>query len=210
VYLPAHFREDRPDILDAFVVAHPLGLLVTMQDGRPTIDPIPMRLELAADGSRHLLGHVARANAAATTVPSQSQVLVMFGGANQYISPSWYASKQIDGRVVPTWNYSIVEVRGRIDWFRDREPLLALVNRLTDTYESRRASPWKVGDAPEDYIDGMLKAIVGFDISVDSIVGKFKASQNRNDADRAGVAGGLAASGTDPGAATELLRHPQK
>ena len=210
MYLPAHFREDRPDVLDAFIAAHPLGLLVTMQDGRPTIDPIPMRLALQADGTRRLRGHVARGNAIASAVPSGSEVLVMFGGANQYISPSWYATKQIDGRVVPTWNYSIVEVRGRVDWFREREPLLDLVSMLTDHHESRRADPWKVGDAPDDYIDGMLKAIVGFEIAVDSMVGKFKASQNRNEEDRTGVAAGLVAGGTDSAAAAELVRRPEK
>lgn len=210
MYLPAHFREDRPEVLDAFIVAHPLGLLVTMQDGRPTIDPIPMRLEVRADGTRRLRGHVARGNAAASAVPSASEVLVMFGGANQYISPSWYASKAVDGRVVPTWNYSIVEVRGRITWYRDREPLLDLVKLLTDHHEGKRADPWKVGDAPEDYIEGMLKAIVGFDIEVDARVGKFKASQNRSEADRSGVAAGLLAIGSDATAAAELVRHPQK
>lgn len=208
MYLPAHFREDRPDVLDAFVVAHPLGLLVTLQDGRPTIDPIPMRLEVGTDGTRRLRGHVARGNAAASAVPAGADVLVMFGGANQYISPSWYATKRVDGRVVPTWNYSIVEVRGRITWYREPEPLLDLVNLLTNHHEARRADPWKVSDAPDDYIEGMLKAIVGFDIAVDSMVGKFKASQNRNEADRAGVAAGLAADGADPAAAAELVRPP--
>ena len=209
MYLPAHFREDRPDVLDAFLVAHPLGLLVTVQNGLPTIDPVPMRLEVDPSGQRRLRGHVARANPAANAVVADTPVLVIFGGANHYLSPAWYASKQVDGKVVPTWNYSIVEARGRLRWFHDAAELLTLVGQLTTTYESPRAEPWAVSDAPSDYIDGMLRAIVGFEIVIESMIGKFKASQNRHAVDRAGASAGLAADGVDAAAVAELVRAPR-
>ena len=207
MYLPNHFREDRPEVLAAFVHAHPLGLLVTLDAGRPEVDHIPMLLE-EGPGAR-LRGHVARANAVAARVADGEEVLVVFGGAQHYVTPSWYAAKRVDGKVVPTWNYSVVHVRGRIRWFDEPDRLRALVDALTRTHEASRREPWSVGDAPADYIATMLRAIVGFEIEIDSMIGKFKASQNRNEADRGGVRRGLGEDGVAPEAATELVREPR-
>ena len=206
MYLPKHFAEDRAEVLHAFVRAHPLGMLVTLDAGRPEVDHVPMLLE--ASGVR-LRGHVARANAVARRVADGEEVLVVFRGADQYITPSWYPAKRVDGKVVPTWNYSVVNVRGRIRWFDAADRLLALVEDLTRTHESPRAAPWAVSDAPADYLASMLRAIIGFEIDIESMTGKFKASQNRSDADREGVARGLAEQGIPGGMAAELVRDPR-
>lgn len=207
MYLPKHFVEDRAESLHRFVREHPLGMLVTLDGGRPTVDHVPMLLEAGA--ASRLRGHVARANAIATRVPDGEEVLVVFRGADHYVTPSWYPSKRVDGRVVPTWNYSAVHVRGRIQWFDAADRLRALVDELTRTQEARRAAPWSVADAPEDYLTSMLRAIVGFEIEVASMTGKFKASQNRSEADRRGVALGLAEEGVPPATVAELVRDPR-
>ncbi|MBS0393748.1 MAG: FMN-binding negative transcriptional regulator [Proteobacteria bacterium] len=207
MYLPKHFQEDRPEVLAAFIRAHPLAMLVTLDGARAEVDHVPMLLS-AAEPWR-LRGHVARANAVTSRAPDGTEVLVVFRGVDHYITPSWYPQKRVDGRVVPTWNYSVVHVRGRIRWSSDASELHGLVTTLTDTHESSRPAPWAVDDAPADYVAAMLRAIVGFEIEVESMVGKFKASQNRSEADRAGVASGLAAEGLDPALAAEVLRDPR-
>jgi transcriptional regulator len=207
MYLPRHFSEDRPEALAGLIAAYPLGMLVSIQDGLPAVDHVPMLLEAAP--APRLRGHVARANAVATRVADGGEVLVVFRGADHYVTPSWYPAKRVDGRVVPTWNYSVVEVRGRIRWFDDAARLHAVVDALTGRHESQRSAPWSVADAPADYVAGMLKAIVGFEIEIGSMTGKFKASQNRSAADRDGVARGLAADGVPPAAVAELVRDPR-
>ena len=136
-----------------------------------------------------LQGHVARANPLWRSVAEGAEVLVVFRGADAYISPSSYPSKRTDGKVVPTWNYSVVHARGTIRFFDDEARLHALVSNLTDRFERDRPEPWAVSDAPADYVRAMLRAIVGFEIEITELVGKFKASQNRSAEDRAGVRG---------------------
>ena len=206
MYLPSFFREDRPEVLADFVRAHPFAMLVTLDAGRPTVNHVPMLLDGAAT---RLMGHVARANPVAARVAPGDEVLVVFGGAHHYVTPAWYAAKQDDGKVVPTWNYSVVHVRGRITWFDAPERLHALVDTLTRTHEASRPEPWSVADAPADYLAGMLKAIVGFEITIESMIGKFKASQNRSAADRDGVRRGLAEIGVTDADNTELVRDPR-
>lgn len=211
MYDPEHFREQRDEILHAFIDAHPLGALVTLRDGGLTADHIPMLRVPRPDGTQSLRRHVARANPIHRQVADGDPVLVIFGGAQAYISPSWYPSKREDGRVVPTWNYTVVHARGRIRFERDASWLRELVGALTDRHEAGRVEPWKVDDAPPDYIERMLAAIVGFEIEIDTLVGKFKASQNREAADRAGVASGLAAEpDRQPAAPVDaLVREPR-
>jgi transcriptional regulator len=133
-------------------------------------------------------------------------VLALFRGAGHYISPSWYAAKREHGRVVPTWNYALVQARGTIRFFEDPQWLGALVEALTDEQERGSATPWRVADAPAEYLASMLSAIVGFEIELSSIEGKFKASQNRSSADRAGVRAGLSAAGVSAADLDELCR----
>ncbi len=208
MYRPAQFKEDDVDVLDAFVTAHPLGALVVATEAGLVGNHMPMMLTRTAAGAARLHGHIARANDLWRTVPPATRVLVMFGGADRYITPSWYATKQATGQVVPTWNYSVVHAHGAIRFFDGRDELHALVDVLTNRHEAARAQPWTVSDAPAHYVEGMLRAIVGFEITVDRLEGKFKASQNRDAADRAGVASGLAADGVGDAALGELIRSP--
>jgi len=208
MYLPAAFRVEDPVLLDAFLTEHPLAVLVTLAEDGPTADHIPMRLERAADGRVRLHGHVARANPIHRHTPSGTSVLVLFRGEEHYITPSWYPSKRAHGKVVPTWNYRAVHVRGRIRWLEGRDAAHRTVDELTAAHEQPRAAPWAVDDAPTDYLDGMLAAIVPFEIEVSEMLGKFKASQNRNEEDRAGVREGLVSEGIAEPTVASLVRTP--
>ena len=214
MYLPHMFREERPEILRAFIAAHPLGALVatTAEEGL-TANHIPM-LWAARDGAANgvLDGHVARANSIWHQLAPDTAVLVIFGGANRYISPSWYPGKAEHGKVVPTWNYAVVHAHGTIRFHEDAEdsaPTLAHLNTLTDRHEAERAKPWKVSDAPADFIEPMLRRIVPFEIVITSIVGKFKSNQNRAERDRTGVDAGLQADGVRSEDRAELVRAPR-
>ena len=206
MYLPAHFREDRPERLEAFVAAHPLGALVVATPHGLEANHIPMLLGRDAAGRSVLRGHVARANELWRRAVEGTPALVIFGGAQRYITPSWYPSKRVTGEVVPTWNYAVVHAHGPIRFIHDHDWLLALVSTLTELNERPRAAPWRVTDAPAAYLECMLRAIVGFEIAVERLEGKFKASQNRTAEDRAGVAAGLAADGVDAAERDELVR----
>jgi transcriptional regulator len=210
MYNPSHFQESDPDVLAAFCRAHPLAALVTCTAGG-TIDVnhIPIMLLDAGDEGLMLRGHVARANPLWGSIADGAEVLVVFGGAERYISPSWYPSKAEHGRVVPTWNYAVVHARGAIRFVHDVVWLRQLVEMLTDAQEAPRAQPWSVTDAPEEYVASRLRAIVGFEIAVSQLEGKFKASQNRPQADRAGVIEGLRDEQVAPAAREELVRAPR-
>jgi transcriptional regulator len=205
MYLPTHFREDRLEVLHAFIDHHPLAALVASANGELSADHLPMRL--SRDGGKGMLtGHLARANPLWASITPGSDVLVIFGGANAYISPSWYPSKTVTGKVVPTWNYAVVHVRGRIRFYDEATQLHALVASLTDHHEQTQPSPWSVDDAPGSYVQAQLRAIIGFEIEVLDLVGKFKASQNKSDADRAGIRNALRDRNEDD--IGELVRPP--
>ena len=179
------------DVMHRLVRTFPLGLLVTMRSDGPAADPIPFLIDPEPAPFGTLRAHVARANPLWREARTDVDSLVVFQGPQAYVSPSLYASKHEHGKVVPTWNYVIVQARGRLRIVDDPAWLHTLVNRLTDTHEADRAAPWKVADAPDAYIAQMLRAIVGIEIEITSLTGKWKASQNRSEADRAGVAAGL-------------------
>lgn len=208
MYLPEHFRESRIELLHNFIRRHPLAVLVAMRTEGLSADHIPMQLWPRSDGVLTLRGHIARSNSLWRVLNTDAPILAIFGGAAHYISPSWYPSKRSSGKVVPTWNYSAVHVAGQIRFIEDSSWLRALVESLTDQHEAEALHRWKVSDAPEDYIQAMLQAIVGFEICVTSIQGKFKASQNRNEADRAGVARALQDAGLPIDDVAELARDP--
>ncbi|RYC13902.1 FMN-binding negative transcriptional regulator [Nocardioides zhouii] len=183
-----------PDAVRPFVEAVATAQLVTVgADGVPDATFLPVLWE----GDR-LVGHLARANAHWRRIVDGSPALAIVTGPDTYVSPSWYATKAEHGKVVPTWNYSVVHLRGRIVVHDDPEWVRALVTRLTDRHESSRDEPWAVTDAPADYIDKNLRPIVGVELLVESVEAKAKLSQNRSDEDRSGVARGLAADGVDP------------
>ena len=209
MYCPRHFREERIETLLEFVMRHPLATLVTLADGRPDANHVPVLLDRTRGAMGSLCGHVARANPLWRTTSDDSEVLVLFHGAEAYVSPSSYPSKQVDGRVVPTWNYAVVHARGRIRWYHDRARLQQLVSALTDRHEAAQRAPWAVGDAPASYLEAMLKAIVGFEIELCGLDGKFKASQNKTEADRDGIRAALAAD-RGPVELDELVRSPRQ
>ncbi len=206
MYLPAHFAESRAEVLHALIRSHPLGLLVTQNgDGSIAANDIPFVLDASDDGSPGVLrAHVARANPLWRTARGDVESLVVFQGPQGYVSPAWYPGKAEHGRVVPTWNYVVVQARGALRAIDDREWLRAFVTRLTDRHEGPRPAPWAVTDAPADYVDTMLGAIVGIEMPVTSLVGKWKVSQNRPAADREGVAQGLDREHGDPALAAAV------
>ena len=187
MYLPKHFEQNDRAALVALMRERPLATLVIAAPDGPTADLIPLEFDAAGNTLR---GHVARANP--LWKHAGAQALAIFTGPEAYVSPGWYASKREHGKVVPTWNYTMVQARGVLRAVDDAPWLRALVGRLTDHQESRQAAPWKVEDAPDDFVQQMLRAIVGIEIPLHALVGKWKVSQNRSAADREGVAKGLA------------------
>lgn len=190
MYLPPTFREDRRDVMEALIAAHPLATLVTHGSSGLLANLIPMQI---ADGM--LRAHLARANPQLDDLREGGEVLAVFQGPQAYVSPGWYASKAEHGRVVPTWNFLMVQVRGVPRVSEDADWLRAQVTALTDRHEAGRPAPWAVTDAPERFLDAQLRAIVGVELPLDGMAGKWKASQNRPGPDRAGVIAGLASEG---------------
>ncbi len=198
MYQVAAFREERIDVMHALIRAHPLAVLVTGAGGILEANHLPLLIDPLPSPQGTLRGHVARANPLWRQVQkAEAEALAVFQGPQVYVTPSWYPEKRASGKVVPTWNYAVVHARGPLIIHDDRDWLRDLVSRLTDQQEAGRAQPWGIADAPADYIERMLGAIVGIEIPISRIEGKWKVSQNRADADRAGVVDGLAQS-ADP------------
>ena len=194
MYLPKHFEESRPERLHAFIAAHPLGLLITQDSQGLVANPIPFLLQPERGAKGTLIGHVARANPVWRDMAGTAGVqhaLVVFQGAQGYVSPGWYPSKQEHGKVVPTWNYSTVQARGPLQVHDTPEAMRAVVHALTTHFEAGQRAPWAMADAPADYIKTMLGAIVMIELPIAELVGKFKLSQNRSMADRLGTEAGL-------------------
>jgi transcriptional regulator len=197
MYRPSYFREDRLDILCGLIRAHPLAQLVTVGGQGLQANPLPMLIDAEASPNGTLRGHLARGNDQVAELRAGGEALVIFQGPQAYISPSWYLSKAEDGKVVPTWNYVAVHAWGRPRVIDDPAWLRRLVGDLTEAQERSRPSPWSVSDAPEGFIAAQLKAIVGIEIPIERIEGKWKVSQNRPEADRQGVAEGLRSEGNE-------------
>ena len=195
MYVPEHVRETRIEVLRAFVERHSFGTLVAVTPEGITANHLPMQLLSGPDGPGLLRGHIARANPLWRLLEPGASVLAIFIGPDHYVSPSWYPSKHEHGEAVPTWYYATVHVEGHIRFIDDPGWLRTLVESLNDEHERQSVNRWRITDAPADYIAGMLRAIVGFEIQVSAIEGKFKGSQNRSAADRAGVAEALRAAG---------------
>jgi transcriptional regulator len=208
VYVPDQFREERPEVLRAFIAKHPLGALVAVTADGLTANHIPMLWHEREGTPGILRGHLARANPLWKVMPAETQVLVIFGGANRYITPTWYPGKQEHGKVVPTWNYSVVHAHGTIRFVDDRDHGLRHLGEMTDRQEASRPEPWKVSDAPAGFIEPMLSRIVPFEIAVTRLIGKFKASQHRPEDERNAVAAALAADGVSAEDLDELVRAP--
>lgn len=191
MYQPPHFRiADEADCL-ALIAARPLGLLITHGPSGLIANPVPFVFVEGAP--RRLIAHLAKANPQLAEIGEGADALVVFQGDDAYVTPNWYETKRETHKVVPTWNYVIVQVRGRARLRPDAEWLRSQIDRVTTQQEGHRAESWAVADAPADFIASQMKGVVGVEIDVAEIVGKAKMSQNRNEADRAGVREGLAA-----------------
>jgi len=215
MYMPAHFKEDRIDVLHQLIAQHPLGTLITMTADGLNANHIPLLM----DANRNpvggefgtLRGHVARSNSVWQTFKAEVDALVVFQGPDAYISPSWYPSKKDNDKVVPTWNYAVVHAAGPLTIRDDESWMREFLQGTTNHFEATRniSSPrWKMSDAPEQYLQTMMRAVVGIEINVTSLQGKWKVSQNRAVADREGVAIALQAGSRDTETAMGKLVKP--
>lgn len=197
MYLPSHFAEERLDLLHAAMRDHPFATLVTQGPDGAVADHLPLLLHVEADGGGVLHGHVARANPVWRNHPADTEVLVIFHGPQAYVTPSWYPTKHEHGKAVPTWNYQVVHATGCLRIIDDASWKRNMLDALTNCHEAGFADPWQVSDAPADYIEAMLAAIVGIEIRITRLQGKFKLSQNQPAGNRAGVVAGLRQVGDD-------------
>lgn len=213
MYQPPHFQETRQEVLHGLVRAHPLGLLISNGAEGPIANAIPFLLDAPslpnADVPKgRLRAHLAKANPQWRLLADNpfSPVLVVFQGTDAYVTPSWYETKRETGKVVPTWNYAIVQVRGMVRVIEDQDWLAQQISDLTVSQEGGREAPWAVTDAPPAFIQSQIKGIVGLEIEITDISGKWKVSQNRPTADRVGVAEGLESEGTTAGDMARMVR----
>ena len=205
VYLPPVFTETRPEILLAHIERHDFAVLVSHGSRGLAASRVPFLLERRAE-NLFLQAHLARPNPQVADLAEAEEVLVLFEGPHAYISPRWYAT----GPAVPTWNYADVHAYGRPQLIEDKEWLLAFLRRLSDRHELGAAAPWRIEDQPASYISGMLNGVVGFEIRVNRLEGKFKLSQNRPASDRPRIIAALDASGDPTAAAVAALMRARE
>ena len=197
MYNPAVFREARPEVLQAAIAKYPLATLITVGSKGIDATHLPLLYRQIDGDTAVLRGHFARANSQWKEYLSDMEALAIFGGTQHYVTPVWYPSKREHGKVVPTWNYITVQVRGKLTFFEDAEWLRANVTALTEAQELASDHPWRVSDAPADFIEKQLGAIVGVELAIRQIEGKWKLSQNRTPSDQDGVIEGLEKLETD-------------
>jgi transcriptional regulator len=190
MYVPSHFKEDRVAVLHETIRGIAFGSLITIGSDGLEASHIPLLIDPEPAPYGTLRGHIARSNPQWKRAGKDGEALVTFLGPNAYVTPSWFPTKRETGKVVPTWNYLAIHAYGVPRFFEDRAPLLEIVTRLTETHESSRAAPWAVTDAPASHIDALLKAIIGFELPIARLEGKWKLSQNKSAADIAGVRDG--------------------
>lgn len=205
MHIQQKFSETNLDKLHALIRSHPLGTFVVSGPDGLEVNHMPFHLDATAGGNGVLRAHIPIGNPLWQQMLDAREAVVIFQGAETYITPSWYPTKHQHGQAVPTWNYAVVHAYGRPAFIQDKSWLLAHVTALTTQHEASMALPWQVTDAPADYIDGMLTKIVGVEIPVTKLLGKWKVSQNRPMADRLGVVAGLNSQQTEKAAAMEAL-----
>jgi transcriptional regulator len=197
MYLPKAFEENRVEVLHALIRQYPFGALITLNDDGLQANHIPFEIESAPEPFGTLYAHVARANPVWRDLSRNHDALVIFQGPQSYVSPSWYVSKRETGMVVPTWNYVVVHARGRLEPIDDPAWLRAFVEKLTKTHEQVQTEPWNISDAPAQYIENQLTAIIGLKLTITGLIGKWKLNQNRSARDRASVIQALVERGTE-------------
>ena len=206
MYMPAHFEETRTPVMHDLVRAHPLATWVVQGPGGLAVNHIPFLIDAERGPFGTLVGHVARANPVWRQLGAS---VAVFQGPQAYVSPNWYPTKHAHGKAVPTWNYAVVHAHGTPRAIESRDALLGIVTRLTQAHEASQAAPWAVSDAPADFIDQLLKAIVGIEMPIERLIGKWKVSQNRSEPDRLGTVAGLRQRGDAQSLAmAALLTHP--
>ena len=205
MYQPKHFEEVDTKILHELIRSHPLGAWVIQSEAGLTANHIPFLIDPDRGEFGTLVGHVARANPAWQSFSKAHHSLIIFQGAESYITPSWYPSKHEHGKAVPTWNYVVVHAHGMPRAIKDRDWLLQHLSQLTDRHENHQRQPWKVTDAPQEFIEQLLSAIVGIEIPITALAGKWKVSQNRPEADRLGVVAGLKTLGLRSGDTSKAM-----
>lgn len=191
LYLPKHHEETRLEVMHALIRAHPLGTWVALGHGELLANHVPFFLDPSRGEFGTIVGHVARANPVWQVPPSSTPSLVSFQGPQAYITPSWYPSKHEHGKAVPTWNYAVVHVHGVASFIEERTWLFDHLNQLTNTHEAAQALPWKIDDAPADFTEKLVGAIIGVEIPVCRLEGKWKVNRNSPEHDRLGVVAGL-------------------
>jgi transcriptional regulator len=206
MHIQSHFKETRPAVLHELMRAQPLATLAVIQDADIFVEHVPLMVCTDSAGSSVLRGHVPRVSPIWKGFDGVStKALAIFHGPDSYVSPSWYPSKHKFGKAVPTWNFAVVHAHGYPKAVHDADWLLSHLNELTEWQETGRTIPWKVADAPADYINKMLRHIVGIEMPISSIEGKWKVSQNRPPGDRLGVADALHKQGDENSFAMETL-----
>lgn len=193
MYVPRHFEETRVDALHRLMQDEPFAVLVTLGPDGLNANHLPLELDAEPAPFGTLRGHVSRANRLWQEPASGVETLAIFEGPQHYVTPAWYPTKEETGKVVPTWNYVVVHAYGTPRFIEDPAWLRAHLERLTNRHEADRAVPWQVSDAPDEYVQSLIKGIVGFEMSITRLTGKWKVSQNRDAADRRGVVAGLRA-----------------
>ena len=194
MYLPSHFEEKRKQILLEMIARYPLGCLIVESNGELDANHIPFEFDVE---NNKLLAHIAKLNPLSKSLMQDSEVLIVFNIDNGYVSPNWYEGKLEHHSVVPTWNYAVIQVKGKARVVHDEKVLRGILARLTRQHESKQSKPWKMSDAPKDYIDQQLEHIVAIEVDVSTIIGKFKLSQNRNQVDILSVADQLLKQGNN-------------
>jgi transcriptional regulator len=205
MYIPQANKEDRLPVLHQFMDDQPFASLITMGTSGLFASHIPMVLERTGTGFGRLNLHISRANPQWRDFSPSVEALAIFSGPNHYITPNWYPEKQATGKVVPTWNYAVIHAYGQLRVIEDTQWLMAHLESLTNIHEAGSPAPWKVDDAPADYIASLAKGIVGLELTIQRLEGKWKVSQNRSRLDRAGVASGLAERNTSESFAMKAL-----
>jgi transcriptional regulator len=205
VYIPKAYEETRTEVLHKLIDLHPFAALVTMGESGIVASHIPMVLDRTGGAAGILRGHLSRANTQWKDRRADVEALAIFSGPQHYISPAWYPEKQESGRVVPTWNYVVVHAYGPLRVIEDAAWLRPHLEKLTAMHEASAATPWTIDDAPEEYIASQIKGIVGVEMEIARLEGKWKLSQNRPERDRCGVRDGLGRLGAEPSASMRAL-----
>jgi len=206
MYCPAHFHEDRAHVLIDLIERHPFAAVIRLGEAGLIADHIPLMYDEAEGAAGKIIGHVASSNPLWQVQPGQEH-LIIFQGPSAYISPNWYPTKMESGKAVPTWNYAVVHVYATLTASRDPLDIVSMLNKLTDHHEATQPDPWRLSDAPEDFIDRQTSRIVCIEFAIKHMHGKWKVSQNQPVQNRYGVINGLQGKGDDAASIASLVQQ---